>query len=203
MTQRNTPETLHFLKSEHDMHTTRWPALCLKLQRSARNLPGVFPSAFAAMQGTPMSDRVHDPDEIQAGMVGYADDPNDSNKFGHIFCFRVKQADGTWLVWTNDAFGRGGVYCVDWQWFKRHWGDDFVFASKSLNGFGLILPKAVERKNPSPKPRLKATPDNLDYAVHRLQKSKAYHQKHDHPRYVKALDKEIADIRAIQEGKLT
>jgi hypothetical protein len=156
MTQRNTPDSLAWLKHQHDVQASSWGGLCQKLTRSARNLPALFPSAFAQIQGTPMSDRVHDVDQMQAGMPVMFDDPNDNNPFAHIATLRTRQKDGTWLVWSNDALGHGRVWCVDLTWFQRHWGDPMVFASKSLNGFDL-----------------------------------------------RALTKEINDLRNIQKGKLT
>lgn len=205
MTQRNTPDTLAWFKHQHDIGSTDWQALCLKLQRSGRNLPGVFPSAFAAMMGTPMSERVYDRDKWQQGMVVYIDDPHDSNTFGHIAGLRVNKKNGTWLVWTNDAFVRGGVSCVDVDWFKPNWGDPVQFAATSLNGFDLILPQKPVLTKPSKHPvkvPKKATMDNYDYAIHRLEKAMAYHHRHNHPRYVAALEREIANLRKIQKGVL-
>lgn len=203
MTQRNTPDALAWLRHESEANHLAWRAMCQKLARSARNLPGVFPSAFAQIQGTPMSDRIHDVDKMQAGMVVMFDDPHDSNPFAHIATLRTRQkGGGLWLTWTNDALRRGGVNCVDIEWFKRHWGDPLVFASKSINGFDLELPRAMPRKNPAPKPGKVATTGNLDYAIHRLEKSLAYHRTHKHPRYVKALTAEIKAIEKIKKGKV-
>lgn len=202
MSQRNTPDTLHWLKGQHDSGSTAWRAFCLGLCRSARNLPGVFPSAFAAEQGTPMSDRVFDRDKWQAGMVVFIDDPRDGNPFGHIATLRTRLKNGDWLVWTNDAFVRGGVSCVSVDWFKPHWGDSVQFAATSLNGFDLILPRPAQPKHPKPAPKKKATPDNLNYAIHRLEKSRDWHKAHNHPLYVKRLTQEIQHITNIKEGKL-
>lgn len=207
MTQRNTPEALAWLKHQHDINSHAWGGLCLKLQRSARNLPGVFPSAFAAQMGTPMSDRVYDLNKLVSGMVVFIDDPHDSNRFGHIAGLRTRQkVDGDWLTWTNDALNEhGGVNCVDIDWFKANWGDSFQFGARSLNGFDLLLPKPVVTHKPSkhPEPPHKtATPDNFDYAIHRMQKARKFHVDHEHPRYVKAIDKAIHQLKLAKEGKV-
>lgn len=193
MTQRDTASTLAWLKGQHDSGSTSWRALCLKLQRSARNLPGVYGSALAAQHATPMSERVYDRKKWLAGMVVYIDDPNDSNKFGHIVSLRGRTKT-SWAVWTNDALVRGGVSCVDVDWFLPNWGDRVQFAATSLNGYDLLLPKASVPKKPKPSHgplRLQ----NLEYAIHRLDKAIAYHEKHNHPKLVEALKKDRAEIQ--------
>lgn len=196
MSQRNTPDTLAWLKHQHDIGASNWKSKCLMLQREARGLPSVFPSALAAANATPMSERVYDISKVQQGMVGYADDPNDSNPFGHIYSFRAKIASG-WVVWTNDALGAGRVWCVGYDWFRTHWGDSFKFAATSLNGFDLLLPSKPTLAKPSthPAPPVgKATLTNLDYAIHRLDKAIVWHEKHHHPVIVRELKKDRARI---------
>ncbi len=203
MGQRNTPDALAYLRRQHDIDSRAWRALCLKLCRSARNIPAVFPSASAAMQGTPMSERVYDVSKLVEGMVVYFDDPNDSNKFGHIATLRVAKGAGS-LAWSNDVRDSGGVDTVDMDWFRRNWGDKFQFAAISLNGFDLILPKPVPVPKPTKHPievPKKATLSNLDYAIHRMDKAIAFHRSKGHTRLVRALLKERQDIIDIKSGR--
>lgn len=196
MTQRNTEQTLAWLRNQHDIGSTAWRAKCLQATRTARNLPAVYPSALAAQHATPMSDRVYDRDQWVPGMVVFIDDPDDSNPFGHVVTLRTgPKASSPLLTWTNDAFVSGGISCVDVDWFERHWGDKVQFASRSLNGFALDLPEMTAPKHPRPKPPLRASAVNLEYAIHRLEKAIAFHQEKGHTRLVKALRADVAEIR--------
>lgn len=124
---RNTNETAAFLKSEHDKGSLDWYLLCLSLQRQARGLPAVYPSAISAALATPERERVHNVSDLRRGMVGYCDDPNDSNPYGHIFFIAGRSKSGTILTWTNDALRSGGVDVVPLDFYNKRWGDTFHF----------------------------------------------------------------------------
>lgn len=200
MTQRNTAETLAYLKADRESGSRAWKGLCQARVRKARDLPAVFPSAFAAMVGTPMSDRVYDLDKVTRGMQGFADDPNDSNKFGHTFTFIGRDKSGTPMVDTNDALIPGGGSVVAYNWFAAHWGDPYKFAATSCNGFDLLLPEPKPPRHPEPPKVVKA--ENFDYAIHRLEKALVWHEKHDYPGLARRIRKEIADLREVKADVL-
>lgn len=193
---RGTIDAMAWLKRQHDIGSLQWRAMCLSLQRQARGLPAVFPSALAAAEGTPMRDRVYDIDKVQVGMVGYCDDPNDSNRFGHIFSFRGKNKAGKWVVWTNDALRLGGVSTVEYDWFQTHWGDKFQFAAVSLNGFDLPGVSRPADAKPSNHPEVQEVTRAVAvrYAINSIDKAMAYHKSHNHPALVLALRKDRAEL---------
>lgn len=116
--------------------------MCLKICRTARGIGAVYPTAKAAQDATPKKHRFHKVSDLRAGMVLYYDDPNDSNRAGHIVTMagRVKGADrnklSDILVWTNSVQS-GRVTLVRGDYFVRYWGDPFQFGSDWLNGMEL------------------------------------------------------------------
>lgn len=201
MTQRDTDATILWLRNDRHSGSRSWKGKCQMRVRMGRNLPAVFPSAFAAMVGTPMSDRVFDLDKITRGMQGFADDPNDSNAFGHTFTFVGRSPSGTLLVDTNDALIVGGGSVVAYDWFGPHWGDPFKFAATSCNGFDLDLPEGPKPKHPHPKHPPKdrePSTENFDYAEHRLEKALVWHQQHDFPALARRIRKEMDDLKEVR-----
>lgn len=147
MTQRDTAATLAW----YDAHQTT-AALgfnpdgqCLKICRTARNLPGGWASALVAQNATPREHRITDLSKVRPGMVMYFDDPRDGNQFGHIVTVCAVRPNATTLadinVWTNSVTS-GRVVKVSADYFGKHWGDGFQFAATWLNGEALIMPKA-------------------------------------------------------------
>lgn len=196
MTQRNTHDTLAWYNTNKDSPPFNPRGMCLKICRTARNIPSRFPSALAAQEATPMADRVHKVSDIYAGMVAFFDDPNDSNPFGHIVTIhgRVKGADPNslhdLLAWTNDV-QTGKYTLVRADYFVTHnWGD-FQFAATSLNGVALDLP---DRKKPAPPLEKLGKAGNLHAAIADLQRAVEWHQAHNHPRIVAALQRDIIQI---------
>ncbi len=155
--QRDTAATLAWYGAHTTTRTLGFnpDGQCLKICRTARNLPGGWPSAVAAQAATPAAHRVHNIANIRPGMVMYFDDPRDSNRFGHIVTVAAvastirSLADIT--VWSNSVKA-GQVVKVKADYFPRHWGDGFVFAATWLNGSALDLPQLV-------RPEPAATPD--------------------------------------------
>jgi hypothetical protein len=147
-----------------------------------------------------MSDRIDRTELLKRksvqGLVGFADDPNDSNPFGHVYTFIGRNKAGVPIVDTNDAFGYGRGWVVTYDWFKANWGDDFQFASLSLNGFALDLPGG--NKNPTKHP---TDPQfklhSLDYAIHRLEKAIIWREKHKpgQVNLIRALKKDLAELK--------
>lgn len=204
-TQRDTDATIEWLRADRARGSRAWRGLCQMRVRSARNLPALYPSAFAAMVATPMSKRV-DIKDATKGMIGYADDPNDSNKFGHVFTFVGRESGtGIPLVDTNDALIVGGGSVVRYDWFESHWGDRFQFASTTCNGFDLIIgggTKPAPDKNPEPKPVPEIKAENFDYATHRLEKSLVWHEKHGFPGLARRIRREMRDLEALKQRSI-
>lgn len=155
--QRTTPATLAW----YGQHTTTRTlgfnpdGMCLRICRTARNLPSGWASAVDAQNATPAEHRVRDITKVRPGMVMYFDDPRDGNRFGHIVTVHsvadTIRSLADIVVWSNSVKA-GQVVKVRADYFPRQWGDGFVFAATWLNGAELLLPGAVEPEPP-------ATPD--------------------------------------------
>lgn len=191
---RNTKDTMSYLRHQASSGTTAWEGKCLVLTRSARGIPPVYPSALAAQEATPFLHRVHNLPAVRRGMVAYWDDPNDSNPFGHITTVAGRNKAGELLHWTNDASGPGRVSLVRHSFFKQYWGDDFQFASDWLNGFELDLPEAKPKVKPKP---LEHGAPQIQAAITRLETAMATHRRRNHPRLVKALERDVRHLNKV------
>jgi len=183
---RTTDETMAFFRGEAASGTTKWRGLCLMLQRIARDIGPMFPSAISSAHATPEEFRVYDLGDVKRGMVAYFDDPNDSNPYGHIVGVAGRNKDGELLTWTNDAAGPGKVSLVRASFFPNYWGDHFLFAATWLNGVPLDM------KQPVKQPKLGV---RIKHAIADLDKAIAYHKQHDHPVLVKALKRDRAVLQ--------
>lgn len=132
---RSGEEAAKFLREQSTDPIKNWARMCLQLQRMARGIPAAAPSALSAAIMTPKSERVLKISDLRRGMVGYCDDPNDSNPFGHIFFVAGRSKNGTILTWTNDAKGAGSVSVVPLSFYSTNWGDSFQFGATWLNGY--------------------------------------------------------------------
>lgn len=116
--------------------------MCLKICRTARNIPALHSTAKLAQDATPERYRIHKVRDLRKGMILYFDDPNDSNRAGHIVTMqgRVKGFDeddmNDVLVKTNSVVS-GQLVTVRASYFAKHWGDEFQFGSNYLNGMVL------------------------------------------------------------------
>lgn len=129
--------------------------MCLKVCRTARNIPAKYLTAKQAQDATPAEHRIKKVEDLRKGMVLYFDDPKDSNRSGHIATqigrvkgFRPKSLDDV-LVETNSVKA-GEVVVVRASYFQKHWGDKFQFGATILNGIELDVPgrkSLVERFN--------------------------------------------------------
>lgn len=124
--------------------------MCLKICRTARDLPAVYPSAKAAQDATPHQYRVTKVADLRRGMVLYFDEVGDSNPYGHV-CTMVGRVKGfDWddlndvLVETNSVKS-GQVVVVRASYFEKYWGDKFQFGSAWLNGYPLDIPTRATR----------------------------------------------------------
>lgn len=161
MTQRTTDEALAWYETHTGTATLGFnpDGMCLKICRTARNLPGVYASAVEAQRATPAKHRITDLTGVRPGMVMYFDDPRDGNPFGHIVTVASVKAGGAKTlsdiaVWTNSV-SKGRVVKVTADHFPQHWGDGFVFASDWLNDSVLDLPKTKPAEPTVKKPAAK------------------------------------------------
>jgi hypothetical protein len=144
---RNTQDTIEWYRTHETAAQIGFEpsGMCLKICRTARDIGSMFLSAKQAQDATPAEHRVHNVANLRRGMVLYFDDPNDSNKFGHIVTMigRVKNPDRSdlndILVRTNSVQD-GRVVVVRASYFKEHWGDPFQFGATWLNGVELEIP---------------------------------------------------------------
>lgn len=188
-----TKDAMAFLRRQHTSNSSAWNALCLSLQRQARGLPGVYPSALAAQQATPRSERVERVDNLRRGMVAYFDDPGDSNPYGHIvgvagFRPKAPKTLDNLLVWSNDAKSAGQVDLVAASFFPSHWGDSFRFGATWLNGYDF-----AEFDKAPPKPA--ELGDRYDRAIELLVNAVEYHRKQGHKALVNALQADLERMR--------
>jgi len=124
--------------------------MCLKVCRTARNIPARYLTAVEAQNATPQEHRVFDVEDLRKGMVLYFDDPNDSNRAGHIVTqmgrvpgFDPKSLDDI-IVETNSVKANELVR-VRASYFIEHWGDPFKFGATWLNGVELDVPGRTSR----------------------------------------------------------
>lgn len=197
MTQRSTPDTIEWLRTHETTTELGYNpnGRCLQITREARDIDAYYPSAFAAMLATPEEFRVYSIKKITKGMVGYFDEANDSNPYGHVV---------TWLGWEKDSpreslhdlfcktnsVVSGRTVVVRGDYFFPHWGDSFKFAATWLNGVELDLP---ERK-PKAKPIQKFGKKKLEAIVNDLDRLIEIQKKKGNPRAVKALRRDKQEI---------
>ena len=122
--------------------------MCLKVCRVSRNVGPKYLTAKAAQDATPLEHRHHRVRDLRRGMFLYFDDPNDSNRSGHIAAMigRVSGFDPDdlhdVLVETNSVKANE-VVVVRADYFQEHWGDPFHFGATWLNG--VVLPMGVQK----------------------------------------------------------
>jgi hypothetical protein len=189
---RNTEQTMAFLRRESEHETQDWTSRCLSLQRQARGLPGVYPSALAAQQATPKGERVTKIADLRRGMVAFFDDPNDSNPYGHIVGvvgWRQGSRRGNLddlLTWTNSS---DDVIMARASLYPGSWGDAFRFGATWLNGYDF-----ADFDKP-PKPVRGKLGDNYRHAIADVERAIYEHRKLNHPVLVAALQQDLAYMR--------
>lgn len=165
---RTSEQAADFMIRQHEIGA-RWSQMCLSLQRTARGLPAVYPSALSAAMATPLSERVMRVSDLRRGMVAYSDDPNDSNKFGHIYFIAgwsgSKDSLDNLLTWTNVV--GGAVEIVPITYYRANWGDSFQFGATWLNGYDF----AEFDKPPKPVKGRETLGDNFEHAIEDIKKA--------------------------------
>lgn len=185
---KNTEEAALFLKEAHEGPLV-WERFCLKLQRMARGLPIVYPSALTAQLATPESERVYKIEDLRRGMIAYSDDPNDNNPSGHVYFIAGRNKLGQVLTWTNDAIRTGGVDIVPIDFYRKNWGDKFQFGATWLNGYDFS-----EFDKPPVETRGRLG-DNYAAAIEDLEKIERHHRSRGHIILADKLKKDLERMK--------
>lgn len=195
---RTSNEAAQFLANQHSIGSTSWRGLCLSLQRQARGLPAVYPSALSAALATPESERVYKVADLRRGMVAYSDDKTDGNPYGHIYFIigwknpKDRTDPSTCLTWTNDR-RPGMVDVVPLSFYRESWGDGFQFGATWLNGYNF----AEFEARPEPdRPTLGAT---YDHAIEDIRKALRHHKSKGHDRLVELLQRDLDRMKNRRE----
>lgn len=184
---KTTDEATAFLRREHASGRS-WLGHCLVLQRTARGIPPMFPTALSAAHGTPPDERVYKISNLKRGMVAYSDSPVDDNPFGHIYYIAGWKRDSdhtnpdNCFTWSNDVVSghAGAVGLVRLSFYLQNWNVPFQFGATWLNGYDF----AEFNAKPKPPANLGAT---YDTAIKSVEKAISFHKSHQHPRIVDAL----------------
>lgn len=190
---RTTDQAAQFLKDQHN-GPLRWRALCQSLQRQARGLPAVYPSALSAALATPTSERVERVSDLRRGMVAFSDDPNDGNPYGHVYFIAGwtgprNNPENLW-TWTNDVLRSGGVDLVPITLYRAKWGDDFQFGATWLNGYHF------DEFNSKPEPTRGSLGNNYEHAIEDVEKALAFHKKKGNDKIVRQLGWDIKRMKS-------
>jgi hypothetical protein len=132
---KNSNESCAFNRQQIYTNSNAWYRKCLMLQRMARGLPAVYPTAFAASQAVPEKERIHSIKDYRRGMIGFSYDPRIPNTAGHVFEIAGRNEAGTILTFTNDAKNPGEVDVVPLSFYTDNWGQQLQFAATWLNGY--------------------------------------------------------------------
>ncbi len=132
---RSGEEAADFLFGQVKNKNDDWLRKCLMVQRIARGLPAVFPTALSASNATPKSERVYDKADLRRGMVVFSYNPSIPGTAGHIAFVNGRDRNGTIITCTNDAYTRGVMDYVPLDFYEKVWGHTFQFGATWLNGY--------------------------------------------------------------------
>ena len=188
---KTSAEARAYCKAQDSSNTTKWYRMCLKLQRTARGLPAVYPTAASAQVATPQSERVG-LTGLKPGMIAYT---KGSNPAGHIVLVEgwkagLKNASNL-MVWSNDVGSDGkGVAAVPLQQILGGWRHSFQFGATWLNGydFSEFNKPAVSVHGTLGK--------NVEHAIEDLRKAVAFHKKGGNKDLVAILERDLKMIEA-------
>lgn len=153
MATRETPATLKWLRDEHDNPTQSWYRYCLKLTRTARDIPSRDATAYSAWV------KAQDKHPLDAGVnwhivprgapLFYKGNPyTDGVIYGHVATYwGWSKARGP-LCWSNDVFIAGKINMVHPLWFLSHWGHSLLGWAGDING--VKVPLKMPGTGPSP-----------------------------------------------------
>jgi hypothetical protein len=190
----NTAEAAAFLTTQRK-NGSNWFRECLILQRTARDIPSLAPTAFTASQLTPAKERIKGLANLRRGMVGYSKGVDPA---GHIFFilgrrkgFDLEDPDGI-LTESNDVVAgkTGHVGIVPLSFYRVHWGHTFLFGATWLNGYDFA------DFNAKPKPVHPTLGANYDEAIKLITKAVKAHAKDKDQRLHDLLVKDLAKMKA-------
>lgn len=180
--------------------------MCLRICREARNiLPGA-PSALASALSTPKQYRVTKIADVRRGMVGYFDDPNDSNPYGHIVTWVARRAGydpntlASLLCRTNSVKSNQ-IVVVPGDYFERYWGDGYQFSATWLNGepFYDLQPKPVKPPKPTRSTRVEKSLENLTETARLLRRAAAAQTEAGNTRFARVLVRDLSRTVALRD----
>lgn len=218
-------ETLDWFKSHRTKEHIGFDpdGMCLKIQRTARQIPARYLTARESMMATPMEYRHTRVRDLRRGMVAYYADPFDNNPADHItgVVGRVRDFDPDDLndvLMITNSVKQDELVIVRGSYFEQHWGDDFKFGATWLNGYELDIPThkggPVETKvqrfhdtapeynlrllQRADRPKAQRILDQIETQVRRLPNSPNLVRVHEFKLQVK--DDRILDLRILDEA---
>lgn len=219
-------ETLEWYKTHRTKELIGFDpdGMCLKIHRSARDIPARYLTARESMLATPEEHRIHKVRNLRKGMVAYHADPFDNNPADHItgVIGRMPNFDPDDLndvLMVTNSIEADRLTVVRGTYFEQHWGDDFKFGATWLNGYELDIPqaKAVEEHETkverfhgtaplynlrllarADRPKAQRILDQINTQVRRLPDSPKLVRVHEFKLQVK--DDKILDLRILDEA---
>lgn len=183
-------ESAAFLHAEDVQNDNSWYRKCLSLQRQARGLPAVYPTALTAAQATPKSERVLKKEDLRRGMVVYSYNPSIPGTAGHIAFVNGRRKSGLILTTTNDAEGAGLVSVVPLDYYERVWGHKFQFGATCLNGYDF------SDFNAPPQPIKQGTlGERYEQAIEELQKIERQKRNKGYDKLADAIHRDIVRMQ--------
>lgn len=183
---KNTRQAEQFLRENAASGTKQWYRMCLKLQRMARGLPPVYPTAAAAQEATPQSERVV-LNRLKPGMVIFT---KGSDPAGHIaFVDRWnpgQKNSSNLMVWSNDMSADGRkVALVPLSRIETRWNHKFQFGATWLNGYDF------SEFNQKPKAIRGSLGNNYKHAIEDMERVIANKKKRGNKELVKLLERDL------------
>lgn len=169
----------------------RYLRQCLILQREARDIPSLAPTAFAAATITPLDERVHKIANLKRGMVGFS---KGTDPAGHVFFILGRRPGAAHsdpsgiLTRSNDVVsGRtGAIGIVPLTFYHDQWGHDFLFGATMLNMYDF------SDFNAKPKPVHPTLGANYEHAIEDMKRAIAAQRKAHHDTLVAGLRRDLA-----------
>lgn len=187
---RNGKQAIEFCADQDRSNTTRWYRMCLMLQRQARGLPVVYPTAASAQAATPVSERVG-LTGLKPGMIAYT---KGSNPAGHIVLVDSWRNGAknpmNLMVWSNDMARDGkGVALVPLSKILIDWKHTFQFGAGWLNGYNFTeFDKPAE---PTRGPNL----TNYRHGIEDVKRAIAFHEKGGNTELVKLMKADLKHMK--------
>lgn len=182
-----------------------WKGMCESLQRQSHGFAARFASAYAHQVATPRSERLSIK-EAPVGAFIFVDDPNDSNRFGHIVGkWAQGETEADTPVVTNDVtdsqsgYDPGNVTVCPLGWFPTHWGDNIRFATVWFGSDSIPLKddKPPESAQQDTRDWIKRSIERAELVIELMKKAIKDNDGRKHPKHEAALKREVEDQRKI------